>query len=238
MKRTALAALTALVASPLSAHALVGVEVGARGTYWAPTITGEVGDETGMVDVQDDLNLDDGLDKGLPGAEVFAWLGDHQLSVAGYRADYEGDDGVSLEYTQYEATYQWNLVDLENWIAGTSFGPVLHAKYFDGEAGDDAAKEEFKMTVPMVGLGAHVGILADFLEARARGLWMGYKGNSAIDAWGEVVMSPFPFTDLAVGYRYLKLDVAADDMIGSSGEMVFDTIQQGPYVSLTVKLGL
>lgn len=237
MKIETLAAAAALLCAPLSAHALVGLEVGARGSYWAPRLTGNLGaDGTADVDVQDDLNLDDGLDKGLPGVEVFAWIGDHQLSVAGQRADYEGD--ASLKYTQYEGTYQWNLVDLENWIAGTSFGPVLHAKYFDGEAGDGSGTVDFKMTVPMVGLGAHVGILADFLEVRARGLWMGYQGNSAVDAWGEVMMSPFPFTDLAVGYRYLKLDVDAADMPGSSGDLVFDTVQQGPYVSLTIKLGL
>lgn len=236
MKLKALAAAIVLVLAPLSAHALLGLEVGVRGSYWAPKITGHVSNDGGATthDVQDDLDLDDGLDQGLPGLEVFAWLGDHLLSVAGHQADYEGDDGATLEYSQFEATYQWNLVDLENWLAGTSFGPVLQAKYFDGEGGD----EDFTMTVPMVGLGAHVGVLADLLEARARGLWMGYKGNSALDAWGEVVWSPFPFTDLAVGYRYLKLDVDTDDMPGSSGDFVLDTVQQGPYVSLTVKLGL
>lgn len=238
MKIASLAAAAAVLLAPLSAHALLGTEVGVRASYWAPKLTGNAGaDGSATVDLQDDLNFDDGLDKGIPGVELFAQLGDHHLSLAGYRADYKGDHDASLKYDQLEATYQWDLVDLENWAAGTSFGPVLHLKVLDGEAGDDE-KDSFRLTLPMIGVGAHVGLLADFLEVRARGLWMGYKGNSAVDAFGEVNVTPFPFVDFAVGYRYLKLDVDADGMVWSSGDLVLDSTQQGPYVSLTVKFGL
>ncbi|MBI5442262.1 MAG: hypothetical protein HY900_13755 [Deltaproteobacteria bacterium] len=240
MKITSFAAAAALLAAPLSAQALLGTEVGVRGSYWAPRLGGDLsvaGSES--FDLQGDLEFDDGMDRGIPGAEVFAQLGDHHLSLAGYRADYEGTDDSSLKYDQFEATYQWDLIDLENWIAGTSFGPALQLKYLDGKAKLPlGVRESFQLAVPMIGVGAHVGILADLVEARARGLWIGYRGNSAVDAFGEVIYSPFPFVDVAVGYRYIKLKADASDMVGSSGDLALDATQQGPYVSLTVKIGL
>ncbi|MBI5017982.1 MAG: hypothetical protein HZB55_21150 [Deltaproteobacteria bacterium] len=240
MKITSFAAAAALVAAPLSAHALLGTEVGVRGSYWIPRLTGELSVAgSGTFDLRGDLEFDDGADQGIPGAEVFVQLGDHHLSVAGSRADYGGTDDSSLKYDQLEATYQWDLIDLENWIAGTSFGPAVQLKYLDGKAKLPlGVKESFQLAVPMIGLGAHVGILADLLEARARGLWIGYRGNSAVDAFGEVIYSPFPFVDVAAGYRYIKLKVDASDMVGSSGDVTLDATQQGPYVSLTFKVGL
>jgi hypothetical protein len=244
-----IASLSAQLCAPLAAHALIGFEVGARASYWAPKLSGklslDVNGTTVPFDLQDTLKFDDGLDRGLPGGEVFVQFGDHHLSLAGYRANYRGTGGSSLKYDQLEATYQWDLVDLENWLAGTSFGPVVQVKYLSGETKLNVPpvplqSESFNVPVPMIGLGAHVGILADLLEARARGLWVGYQGNSAIDAFGEVAFSPFPFVDLAAGYRYIKLhvDVDAGKLPWSNGGLAFDTSQQGPYVSLTVKVGL
>lgn len=238
MDLRALATLAALALAPPSAHALLGTEIGVRGTYWVPTLSGDMSvDDTPMFDVEDDLDFDDGMEQGIPGGEVFLRLGDHHLSVAGYRVDYSGTHDTSLEYTQLEATYQWDLIDLENWIAGTSFGPVLQAKYLEGDA-EIGSSESFKLIVPMVGLGGHVGILKDYLEARFRGLWVGYQGNQAVDAFGEIGLTLFPFVDLSAGYRYIKVDLDASDLPGSSGDFVLDVTQAGPYVSLCVQFGL
>ena len=103
-----------IVAISATVGAVYGVAVSTRDSFAAAVLIGIL---NGVV-----------IAACIAGAEIFLQLGAHHLSLAGYRADYKGDHGSSLKYDQLEATYQWDLVDLENWIAGTSFGPVLQVK--------------------------------------------------------------------------------------------------------------
>jgi hypothetical protein len=142
---------------------------------------------------------------------------------------------TSLKYNMLDLAYQYDLIDLENPLGGFSLGPILQVKYLDGkvEVGGDGdvngvtghveESETFKFPIPMIGLGTHVGVLANWLELRGRAVGMGYQGDSILDLQGELALTPFPFLDIVGGYRYFSIDVDRDDVL-------LDYRQSGPYV--------
>jgi hypothetical protein len=154
-----------------------------------------------------------------------------QTFVVGGRAE------SSLEYTMLDLAYQYDLIDLENPLGGFSLGPILQVKYLDGEvkmSGDGVVNgvtghaeesQTFRFPLPMVGLGAHVGILADWLELRLRGVGMGYQGDTIFDLQGEAAFTPFPFLEIVGGYRHFVINVDRDDVL-------LDYTQSGPYVGV------
>jgi len=88
--------------------------------------------------------------------------------------------------------------------------------------------ETFKAPIPMIGLGMHVGILADILEVRAKATGIGYSGNTFYEGLADVSLTPFPFLDIHGGYRIMKLEV--DDISDVYADLEF----KGPYVGLTI----
>lgn len=252
MKKTLLALLASALLWPVAASAL---EFGVRGNYWMTSLDGEMkvtsGALTGTtVDMKDDLDLED---ENLPGFEAFVGMGKHHLSVAYMASSTDGSatlnrqlvfDGNTynvgevvksdLSLTTIDAVYQYDLFDFENVLAGFSLGPVVQVKFIDGEAKirsattGTSAGQDFTGAVPMVGVGAHLGILANILEARGRVTAIGYSGNSLVDGFVEAVVTPFPFLDIGLGYRALKLDADISDVLVDVGFT-------GPY--MTVSLG-
>ena len=79
----------------------------------------------------------------------------------------------------------------------------------------------------MIGLGAHIGLIANILEARAQVTGMGYSGNYVIEAMADLSVTPFPFVDIHGGYKYIGLQVDTSDYYMS-------TQFSGPFVALTV----
>jgi len=152
-----------------------------------------------------------------------------QTFVAAGRAE------SSLEYMMLDLSYQYDLIDVENPVGGFSLGPILQVKYLDGDlkmsgdgsvggvAGHVEESQEFQIPLPMVGLGAHVGILADWLELRLRGVGMAYQGDMILDLQGEAALTPFPFLEIVGGYRHFAIDVDRDDVL-------LNYTQSGPYV--------
>ncbi|MHB8763951.1 MAG: porin family protein [Deferrisomatales bacterium] len=245
MRHRLLTLLTPLLLLPSAALAL---EVGARAAYWFADLSGEVRLDDGIpgttVDLTDDLGVDD---------ENFflgeAWLqaGSHRLSLGGFKADYSGTRSVSvvfggktftgvtetsLEYVSLDLAYQYDLVDLENILAGFSLGPVVQVKYLDGEvklaAAGQQESQSFQLPIPLVGLGLHVGLVADLLELRARGVGVAYSGNSIVELQGELSVNPMPFFEVVAGYRYFAIDVDEEDLL-------LDYSQTGPYAGLALK---
>jgi len=251
MKRSILLIICFLVVfgivMPVSAF-----ELGVRGYYWFPELSGVMRvDDSGIVgtelDLEDDLDIDN---ESYPVVEVFTGIGKHHLSLAFYNLDYDGDavltkdiyfDGKlfqanervvsSLEYDNYDVMYRYDLVDLENFLAGGSLGLVARLMVFDGSASITSAtvtaKEDFTVPVPMVGANFHVGILKDMIEARVLVTGMEYKDNTAFDGQAEISLTPFPFLDIHGGYRFLKIDVDEDGVN-------LDLDNSGLYVGLTV----
>jgi hypothetical protein len=205
-------------------------ELGVRGYYWFPELSGDIRvDDSGIVGTE--LNLEDDLgvdDESYPIIEVLAGIGRHHLSLSFYNADYEGDVVLSqdiifngelfqvnervvsnLEYDNYDFMYRYDLIDLENFLAGGSLGLVARLMVFDGSASITSTtvttKEDFTAPIPMLG--------ANY--------------NSAFDGLAEISVTPFPFLDIHGGYRFFKIDVEEDDV-------KFDFDNSGLYVGLTV----
>ena len=256
MKRTCLARslLLALLLLPVSSMAF---EIGARGYYWFPSLDGNLQvDEAGIEGASIDFDKDLGVDEeNYPSVEAFVGLGDHHLSLAYTDVDYSGEKTLvreitfqgetykvgavvdsSIKYTMLDFHYQYDVLDLENILAGFSLGGVVQIKYLEGDitlkttagvATPLDEKEDFTLPIPMFGLNLHVGILADVLEARVRGTGVGYSGNMIYEVMGDVSWTPFPFIDIHGGYKTFVIDIDEDDVI-------FDYDMSGPYVALTV----
>ncbi len=230
-------------------------EIGVRGYYWLPDVSGNVkADVTGLagtnLDLKNDLGFDD---ENYVAVEAFAGLGDHHLSLSYYRADYSGTNtlttninfgGVTfpltetirsnLEYDVYDLMYQYDLLDLENIMAGFSLGFVAKVKYFDGNVGIEtitgpalSESVDFSVPIPMVGLSLHVGILADLLELRVLATGISYGDGTILDGMADISFTPFPLIDIHGGYRVFEIDIDADDV-----EFNYDT--SGPYVAVAV----
>lgn len=240
---------TAVIGMAMPAQAF---EIGVRGYYWFPSFSGNVKvDAEGLpgdkINLEDDLGIDDEY---YPVIEAFIGGGNHHLSAAYYRADYSGTATLSrdidfngetfradsltassLEYDAYDVMYWYDILDLENFLAGGSLGVVGRIEVFDGEVmiqttGLDE-KVSFTAPIPQLGLNFHVGILADILELRLLGTGMAIGGGTVFDGLAELSVTPFPFVDIHGGYRAFTIDADIDDV-----EFDYDT--SGPYVALTV----
>lgn len=226
-------------------------EIGIRGYYWFPAFSGNVKvDAEGLSGT--DLDLEDDLAMGeesYPVIEAFIGGGKHHLSAAYYTADYSGTatltrnvnfNGMTfplgaltasnLEYDAYDVMYRYDVIDLENFLAGGSLGIVGRVEVFDGEIGIRTTglneKVDFTAPLPMLGVNFHVGILADILELRLLGTGMAIGGGTVFDGLAELSLTPIPFIDIHGGYRSFFIDADIDDV-----EFDFDT--SGPYVALT-----
>jgi hypothetical protein len=250
MKKRLWIVLALLALTPVGANAL---EFGVQGAYWYPDFSADVSVDGGGIDGTE-FSLENEMDvdkEGFPSLRAYVGIGSHHLSLAAMQIKYEGSSDVrskpisfagftipatgradfTLEYTMVDAEYRWDLIDLENVLAGFSLGPVLGAKLFDGYAEVTAAgnneKEDFTAVAPLIGAAVHIGILADLLEAQVTVKGIGYSGNRLIDGAAEISFTPFPFLDIAAGYRLIDLDVDYDDVS-------LDVSQAGPYVALGV----
>jgi len=236
-----------LIAS--STHAF---EVGVRGYYWFPVLKGDISVEGNGVSGTD-LDLDDDLgvgDEFYPIVEAFLGLGDHHVSLSYYHADYSGTKDLtkaitfngkafaqnqrvstSLEHDVSDLMYQYDLLDLENILAGFSLGIVGRVKLIDGriqvKSGTQDEKEDFTEAIPMLGANLHIGILADIVEARVLATGIRYGDGTVFDGLAEISYTPFPFLDIHGGYRAFFIDLDVDDV-----DLNYNT--SGPYVALTV----
>ena len=227
-------------------------ELGVRGSYWFPKMSGLIRvDDAGITGTELDLKNDLGIDsKSYPIGEVFAGIGKHHLSFAYYKLDYDGDTVLakdiyfkgelfnanesvvsSLSYDNYDATYRYDLIDLENLLAGGSLGLVGRMMVFDGTASIASstvtAKENFTAPIPMIGANFHVGLLKDIIEARVLATGIAYHESMAFDGQVEISFTPIPFLDIHGGYRYLKIDVDEDNV-------KFNFDNYGLYVAATL----
>ena len=82
--------------------------------------------------------------------------------------------------------------------------------------------------MPMVGLGAHIGILHELLEMRAKVTGIGYSGSYFYEALADLSFTPFPFLDIHAGYKTMRLKIDYSDLF-------LDSEFSGPFVGLTVK---
>jgi hypothetical protein len=253
MKRAQWTALFCALASVLLWVLPVGAfEIGARAYYWFPAFKTDLkSDSAGLSGT--DLNLKDNLGVGtesFPSFEAFGAWGDHHLSLTYTPINYSGSTTLvnpinfngqtfaagaivdtDLKLRMLDLEYRYTFLDVENFLAGFSLDAIGQLKTIDGEAKLTAAGKEAKDSVlfplPMVGLGAHIGLLLDILEARAKMTGIAYSGNYFYEALADISWTPFPFLDVHAGYKIIRLRIDHKNLFLNS-EFT------GPYVALTV----
>ena len=227
-------------------------EIGARVQYWFSAFEADIKADDGGV-LGTTINAKDTLgigNKAIPGFEAFIGGGNHRLTFGYTPLSYSGSSVLGREITfagttfsvhapvntelsirMLDLEYQYTLLDMENLLAGFSLGAIGQIKFVDGEAkiasGGIQAKGTARLPLPMVGLGAHVGLLADILEARAKLTGISYSGHYLYEAQADISFTPFPFLDLHAGYRQISLRIDRDDLF-------VDGRFTGPYLGLTV----
>jgi len=239
-----------LVTFSLSAHA---IDLGVRGYYWFPEFTGDVRvDKDGARGSTIDLGTDMGVgNESYPSIEVFAGIGRHHINLIYTKADYSSEKTLARDITFMNNTYtsgtfvqtdsnfqmldleyRYDLLDMENILAGFSLGPVGKVKYVDGEirlkSSSTDKSETFRTAIPMVGMGLHIGLIADIFEARAQITGMAYSGNSLYEYMADLSYTPFPFLDIHGGYKVIRLELDDESDVFASYEFA------GPYLALTI----
>ena len=162
------------------------------------------------------------------------------IDKAGFPVNFNGqtfaagsDVNTDLKLRMLDLEYQYKFLDLENILAGFSLSAIGQIKYIDGEAKSRApatatsADFTVRVPIPMVGVGAHIGLLAGLLEARAKVTGVAYSRNYLYEGLADLSSTPFPFLDIHGGYKIIRLKIDHNDKF-------LDTQFQGPYVGLTV----
>ncbi|MBN1829813.1 MAG: hypothetical protein JW884_11795 [Deltaproteobacteria bacterium] len=244
-----------IIAVTALAAASQAFELGARGSLWMPDLSAAIRvDKAGVVGTM--IDLDNDLDVGnslYPALEVFGGLGKHHFRGYFAQASYSGEKTIAknivfsgvaypagtfvkseADVRLMELEYQYDLLDLENVLAGFSLGVLGKVTYWEGEtklrapSAGIASDESFQAPIPMVGLSLHVGLLADILEARARVAGMTYSGSTFYEGLVDISLTPFPFLDIHGGYKFMKFDV--EDLSDVYANFEF----AGPYAAVTI----
>jgi len=229
-------------------------EIGARGRYWLPSVKADMKvDGAGLIG--DTLSLKDTLgfkDEPFPSFELFMGHRRHHLSFAYTPMAYAGSTTLSqdivfhgrtftlssrveteLKLRMFDLEYRYTFADFENLAVGFSFDLIAQVKYIDGDAKISApaagtgAAYAFRAPMPMVGLGAHVGILRDLLEARVKATGIAYSNSHLYEASADLSLTPLPFVDIHAGYKMIRLKI-------DRSELLLESEFAGPYIGLTV----
>ena len=224
---------------------------GASADYWIPTFKGDLRvDGNGVpgtpINLKDDLGI--GNDN-FAGVEAFFGIGNHEITVAYSQVNLSGAKNVGtpilfngypftgyveseLKTSMIDLEYQYKLLNFKNILAGLSLGIIAKVKYFDGEARMHASlydtQKDIHVPIPMIGVGAKIGLLANILEARTKITGMGYSDSFFYDGLADISFTPFPFLNIHGGYRAMSLKI--DNISDIYAKMDF----YGPYVGLAV----
>jgi outer membrane protein len=239
------------------ASSCLALEFGARANYWFPSFRGDLRvDKDSIPGTQMDLKEDLGVkNENIPFIEAYFGVGKHEITFMYAQVNFSGTKFVDkpiifdgrlfnpnslveseLNTKMLDLEYQYKIVNFKNILAGLTIGLIGKVKYFDGSARLRSTTtgstydntQDIHAPIPMIGLGAKIGILANILEARAKITGMGYSGSFFYDAMGDVAITPFPFVDVHAGYRAMSLKI--DNISDIYANMNFS----GPYIGIAV----
>lgn len=254
MKRSLWTVLCALALLLLWAMPVGAFEIGARGYYWFPGFKADMKSDSD-IKPGTDINLKDNLNvgtKAFPSVEVFGGLGRNHLGLTYTPINYSGSTTLAtkidfsgqtfaagtnvdsdLKLRMLDLEYRFTALNMENIMAGFSLDLIGQIKYIDGEAKIAApalgreAIQSVQLPIPMVGIGAHVGLLLNILEARAKVTGISYSGNYLYEALADISLTPFPLLDIHAGYKMIQVHLDRNDLF-------LNTTFSGPYLALTV----
>jgi outer membrane protein len=246
-----LSAVLSLMAA-VPAHALPGVEVGARGMYWFPDLSGTVQTFDPVIggtefNIKDDVGIGD---EEFPSGEVFLRLSRVTFRVGYTPVEFDGNRQLSreirfgdqifavnenvvsrLDLTMIDGEVQLDL--LRPVVAAVAFnlGLIVKVKYVDGDvelrSSTTTETRDFKAPIPMVGAAAGVGFLKNMVRVDARVSGIGYSGNHLFEGDAYASFAPLPFFRIQGGYRLIDLKIDEDDILA-------DLELKGPYVGAQV----
>ena len=221
-----------------SAFAASGFEVGARGAYWFPKLSGSAQtDATGdtRFDFKDTLGVGD---ENIPFGEAFVRLGNTTLRVGYTQIKFDGDKVLTqtvvfngttfsvdnnvisrLDMKMLDGEVQYDFLRPDVGVAGFNIGLLLKVKYVDGRvelrSGTTVELKDFKAPIPMIGAAGGVGFLKDMVRVDARAAGIAYSGNHLYDADAYASFAPLPFFRIQGGYRYIDLKIDKDGTLAS-----------------------
>jgi outer membrane protein len=222
-----------------SAFAAPGFEVGARGAYWFPKLTGNAQtNATGdtRFDFKDTLGVGD---ENIPFGEAFLRIGSTTLRVGYAQISFDGDKQLTqtvvfngttfsvadnviskLDMKMLDGEVQHDFLRPDVGLAGFNLGLILKVKYVDGKVelrsvSQGATLKDFKAPIPMVGAAAGVGFLKDMVRVDARAAGIAYSGNHLFDADAYASFAPLPFVRIQGGYRYIDLKIDKNNTLAS-----------------------
>jgi outer membrane protein len=220
------------------AFAASGFEVGVRGAYWFPKLTGNAQtDVTGdtRFDFKDTLGVGD---ENLPFGEAFLRFGNTTLRVGYAQVNFDGEkeltqtvvfngttfsatDNVisALDMKMLDGEVQFDFLRPDVGVAGFNIGLLLKVKYVDGKVelrnSTTTETKDFQAPIPMIGAAAGVGFLKDMVRVDARAAGIAYSGNHLYDADAYASFGPLPFVRIQGGYRYIDLKIDQDGTLAS-----------------------
>ena len=233
-----------------SAFAASGFEVGARGAYWFPKLTGNAQTNTTgdtRFDFKDTLGVGD---ENVPFGEAFLRLGNTTLRVGYAQLSFDGDkqltqtvvfngttfsvtDNVisSLDLKMLDGEVQYDFLRPDVGVAGFNLGLLVKVKYVDGtvelRSSTTTETKDFKAPIPMIGAAAGAGFLKDMVRVDVRAAGIAYSGNHLVDADAYASFAPLPFVRIQGGYRYIDLKIDEDGTLASFK-------LKGPYVGAQI----
>ncbi|TBW47580.1 TIGR04219 family outer membrane beta-barrel protein [Marinobacter halodurans] len=240
MRKTAIALLGGLGCfSSVAAADVVGV--GAQVSYWDSDLTGTASQNSDVVDVDDDLNLDrdDNVNLTaifehpipvLPNVRVnytaIKQSGNGQLGVDGY-GGLAPDVPVhsELDLDQLDLTLYYELLD--NWV---NLDAGLTVRKLDGDLqveervpGGNRTRTEIDAVLPMLYAAARFDLPLTGLSVGVEGNGISYGGDSLLDgsAYAQYDLSVLR---LQAGYRKMSIDY-------EDGNDAMDVDLGGPFIS-------
>jgi outer membrane protein len=221
-----------------SASSALGFEVGARGAYWFPKLTGSAqtnGTGDTRFDFKDTLGVGD---ENVPFGEAFLRLGSTTLRVGYMQLAFDGDKELtqtvvfngtpyfasenvisSLDMKMLDGEVQFDFLRPDVGVAGFNLGLLLKVKYVDGQvelrSTTRTETKDFKAPIPMLGAAAGIGFIKDMIRVDARASGIAYSGNHLYDVDAYASFAPLPFVRIQGGYRYIDLEIDEDDTLAS-----------------------
>jgi outer membrane protein len=220
------------------AFAASGFEVGARGAYWFPKLSGNArtnvtGDT--RFDFKDTLGVND---ENIPFGEAFLRFGNTTFRVGYTQFKFDGDkeltqtvvfNGVtysatdnvisSLDMKMLDGEVQFDFLRPDVGVAGFNLGLLLKVKYVDGQvelrSTTQTETRDFKAPIPMLGAAAGVGFIKDMIRVDVRASGIAYSGNHLYDVDAYASFAPLPFVRVQGGYRHIDLKIDEDDTLAS-----------------------
>jgi len=240
----ALAALTFGFSTIATADEAVSVKVG----YMVLSPSGQFGANTGgaftnaqKIDLKSDLGYKNSKQ---PTGEIAFQLGDSRLSVGfvpltfdgtgvlGRNISYNGQTFTagtavtsSLKADIFDVGYTYYLVNMDDLPSRAQLGIEAAVKVVNAKTsmsgGGVASSKNATIPIPTIGLRGRIA-LADFIGVVGRVGYLGYSGNSFLDADAQIEFSPVPTLGIYAGYRQLKVKI-------DSSNVFVDTTLKGPY---------